>query len=98
MPAMLTSFAKRSTEPSASKPSVGPGARLRIGEFSRSSQEWAFLVDAADAACHIDWALLAAIGRVESNHARFGGNQLDSAGVAQPGIIGIALDGTNGTA
>jgi Transglycosylase SLT domain len=41
---------------------------------------------------------LAAIGRVESNHARFGGNQLDSAGVAQPGIIGIALDGRNGTA
>jgi hypothetical protein len=42
--------------------------------------------------------LLAAIGRVESDHARFGGNQLDSAGVAQPGIIGVALDGTNGTA
>ena len=58
----------------------------------------ASLVDAADATCHIDWALLAAIGRVESNHARFGGNQLDSAGVAQPGIIGIPLDGTNGTA
>ena len=61
-------------------------------------QKAASLVDAADAPCHIDWALLAAIGRVESNHARFGGNQLDSAGVAQPGIIGIALDGTNGTA
>jgi len=58
----------------------------------------ATLVDSADHACHIDWALLAAIGRVESNHARFGGNQLDAAGVAQPGIIGIPLDGTNGTA
>src|SRR5674476_265618 len=58
----------------------------------------ASLVGAADPACHIDWALLAAIGRVESDHARFGGNQLDSAGVAQPGIIGVALDGTNGTA
>ena len=58
----------------------------------------ASLVGAADPACHIDWALLAAIGRVESNHARFGGNQLNSAGVAQPGIIGIPLDGTNGTA
>jgi Transglycosylase SLT domain len=58
----------------------------------------ASLVDAADPTCHIDWALLAAIGRVESNHARFGGNQLDSAGVAQPGIIGIRLDGSNGTA
>ena len=58
----------------------------------------ATLVDAADRVCHIDWALLAAIGRVESNHARFGGNQLDAADVAQPGIIGIPLDGTNGTA
>jgi len=58
----------------------------------------ASLVDSADQACHIDWALVAAIGRVESNHARFGGNQLDSAGVAQPGIIGIPLDGSNGTA
>jgi len=58
----------------------------------------ASLVDSADPGCHLDWALLAAIGRVESNHARFGGNQLDSAGVAQPGIIGIPLDGSNGTA
>jgi hypothetical protein len=56
------------------------------------------LVNAADPGCHIDWALVAAIGRVESNHARFGGNQLDNAGVARPGIIGIPLDGTNGTA
>jgi hypothetical protein len=58
----------------------------------------ASLVSSADPSCHIDWALLAAIGRVESDHARFGGNQLDSAGVARPGIIGIRLDGSNGTA
>jgi hypothetical protein len=58
----------------------------------------ATLTSSADPTCHIDWALLAAIGRVESNHARFGGNQLDSGGVAQPGIIGMALDGSNGTA
>jgi hypothetical protein len=71
------------------------GVPIRALEAYRSA---ASLVGAADHACHIDWALLAAIGRVESNHARFGGNQLDSAGVAQPGIIGIPLDGTNGTA
>ena len=56
------------------------------------------LVNTADPDCNIDWALVAAIGRVESDHARFGGNQLDPAGVAQPGIIGIPLDGSNGTA
>ena len=71
------------------------GIPVRALEAYRNA---ASLVDVADATCHIDWALLAAIGRVESNHARFGGNQLDSAGVAQPGIIGIALDGRNGTA
>jgi Transglycosylase SLT domain len=58
----------------------------------------ASLAGAADPGCNLDWALLAAIGRVESDHARFGGNQLDSAGVAQPGIIGIPLDGSGGTA
>src|SRR5674476_466209 len=56
------------------------------------------LISSADPACHIDWALLAAIGRVESDHARVGGNQLDSAGVAQPGIIGVALDGRTASA
>ena len=56
------------------------------------------LIGRADPACGLDWALLAAIGRVESNHARFGGNALDQTGIARPGIIGIALDGTRGTA
>ena len=58
----------------------------------------ATLINGADPGCHIDWALLAAIGRVESNHGRFGGSQLNSAGVDQPAIIGIPLDGSNGTA
>jgi hypothetical protein len=71
------------------------GIPVRALEAYRTA---ASLVASADPACHLDWALVAAIGRVESNHARFGGNQLDSAGVAQPGIIGMALDGSNGTA
>ena len=58
----------------------------------------ATLISTADPSCKLDWALLAAIGRVESDHARFGGNQLDSAGVARPGIIGLPLNGANGTA
>jgi hypothetical protein len=58
----------------------------------------AALLDRADPGCHLDWALLGAIGRVESDHARFGGNALDSHGIARPGIIGIPLDGRAGTA
>ena len=42
--------------------------------------------------------LIAAIGRVESNHGRYGGNALDANGVSRPGIYGIPLDGGNGTA
>ena len=71
------------------------GIPVRALEAYRTA---ATLVEAADPASNIDWALLAAIGRVESNHARFGANQLDAGGVAQPGIIGIPLDGSHGTA
>src|SRR5450631_1081218 len=58
----------------------------------------AVLISSADPGCHIDWALLAAIGRVESDHGRFGGSQLDSAGVDQPAVYGVPLNGLNGTA
>jgi hypothetical protein len=61
-------------------------------------QRAAALLDRADPSCHLDWPVLGAIGRVESDHARFGGNALDSQGVARPGIIGIPLDGRPGTA
>jgi hypothetical protein len=73
----------------------GTGIPVRALEAYRVA---ATLVGSADPSCHIDWALLGAIGRVESDHARFGGNQLDSSGVARPGIFGIALDGSHGTA
>ncbi len=56
------------------------------------------VINAADKTCRITWQLVAAIGRVESNHGRFGGNALDADGLAQPGIYGIALNGTNNTA
>ncbi|MCP3937929.1 MAG: hypothetical protein GY708_21480 [Actinomycetia bacterium] len=43
--------------------------------------------------CHIDWTLLAGIGRVESRHGTYRGSALQPDGTALPGIIGIALDG-----
>ena len=45
--------------------------------------------------CGIDWALLAGIGREESDHGRFGGAVLHSDGVSTPAIIGPALDGVH---
>ena len=54
-------------------------------------------INQAAPACHLPWQLLAAIGRVESDHGRAQGNVLGSNGIATPGIFGPALDGSNGT-
>jgi hypothetical protein len=43
--------------------------------------------------CGIDWSLLAGIGRVESNHGRYGGAVLQPDGTSTPRIIGPSLDG-----
>ncbi|WP_404384918.1 hypothetical protein LL946_03765 [Knoellia locipacati] len=51
------------------------------------------LLAEADPDCKVDWALLAGIGKVESDHGRWGRNLLDAAGTAVPGIYGIPLTG-----
>ena len=56
------------------------------------------VINAADKSCNLTWQLVAAIGRVESNHGRFGGSVLDDEGVATPGIYGLPLNGSKGTA
>ena len=60
-------------------------------------QRGAQIIDAADKSCNIPWELIAAIGRVESDHGRYGGNTLSKEGVSTPGIYGIPLNGKNGT-
>jgi membrane-bound lytic murein transglycosylase B len=52
----------------------------------------------ADPSCHVSWALIAAIGRVESDHGRYGGSVLGANGKSTPGIFGLPLDGTQATA
>src|SRR5699024_4513513 len=47
-------------------------------------------------ACHLDWTLLAGIGRIESNHAR--GGYVDSHGNVREAILGPVLDGSGDTA
>ena len=47
--------------------------------------------------CGLPWPLLAAIGRVESDHGRFADSQLHADGTSAPPIRGIALNGV-GTA
>jgi membrane-bound lytic murein transglycosylase B len=47
----------------------------------------------AEPECGVDWATIAAIGAIESDHGSHGGATLDEQGRAQPAIIGRALDG-----
>ena len=47
----------------------------------------------ADPSCGVDWTLLAAIGRVETDHGRHDGARLRPNGVSRPLIRGVALDG-----
>ncbi|WP_300681495.1 lytic transglycosylase domain-containing protein [Nocardioides sp.] len=55
------------------------------------------VINKADPTCRMPWQLLAAIGRVESNHGRAQGNTLSDTGLSTPGIYGRQLDGTHGT-
>ena len=66
-----------------------PQAALKA--YSRAQQ----VMTQADPGCNLPWTLVAAIGRVESNHGRHGGNVLNTEGVATPGIYGPRLDGAS---
>jgi outer membrane biosynthesis protein TonB len=60
-------------------------------------QRSAVVIGTADPSCRLDWALLAAIGQVESDHGQVGGSHLGRQGVAHPAIVGPRLDGRHGT-
>jgi hypothetical protein len=75
-----------------------PGSASSIPQAALSAYQRAeAVINKADPSCALPWELIAAIGRVESDHGRFGGNTLDDQGVARPGIYGIALNGKNNT-
>ncbi|MCW2754188.1 MAG: hypothetical protein JWQ32_1599 [Marmoricola sp.] len=66
---------------------------VALSAYQRAAQ----IIDAADPTCNVPWELIAAIGRVESDHGQYGGNKLGSDGVSRPGIYGPELNGKNGT-
>ena len=75
-----------------------PGSASSIPQAALAAYQRAeAVINKADPGCSIPWELIAAIGRVESDHGRYGGNTLTSSGVSKPGIYGIALNGKNGT-
>ncbi|MGF1599989.1 MAG: peptidoglycan DD-metalloendopeptidase family protein [Acidimicrobiales bacterium] len=55
-------------------------------------------IEAAAICPGLPWQVLAGVGKVESNHGRYGGATVRADGRVEPPIIGIPLNGTNGTA
>lgn len=77
---------------------LSPGSAGDIPQAALSAYQRAeSVINKADSGCRLPWELIAAIGSVESDHGRYGGNELDARGVARPGIYGIALNGRNDT-
>ncbi len=50
----------------------------------------------SDPGCHVTWATLAGIGRIESDHGRYGGAVLGADGRPSKPIVGVPLDGSAG--
>ncbi len=51
-----------------------------------------------DPTCGIRWSFIAGISRTEGRHGTYGDSVLSASGQVDPPILGIALDGSNGTA
>jgi membrane-bound lytic murein transglycosylase B len=83
----LQAWAQRTTGP------AGVRARALTAYGAAERRQRAVTPD-----CRLSWATLAGIGRVESNHGRLRGADLDADGVARPPIVGVPLDGSPGLA
>jgi membrane-bound lytic murein transglycosylase B len=59
----------------------------------RAYKHAAHTINASRPGCRMPWTLLAGIGRVESDHGRYGGSVLGADGVPRPAIVGVALNG-----
>jgi membrane-bound lytic murein transglycosylase B len=92
-PGTLTKAERGNTAHLVSTASASGIPAVAIDAYERAQT----VINAADPTCHLPWQLVAAIGRVESDHGRADGNRLSNAGVARPGIYGLPLDGTHGT-
>ncbi|MGW4485701.1 lytic transglycosylase domain-containing protein [Amycolatopsis sp. NPDC004368] len=73
--------------------SATSGGPLGIpGSMLKAYQNAADIMSREQPGCHLDWQLIAAIGRIESNHAR--GGYVDAKGNTLEPILGPVLDGS----
>ena len=84
---MLRAWAERA------EPVVGVPARALLA-YGRAELS----MRAAQPDCRLSWATLAGIGKIESNHGRYGGAVLSSDGYPSDPIVGVPLDGSPGVA
>lgn len=95
--AAIQQIAVDGTLPGAPTPLPLPAYELPDGPLGIPATALAAYKNAASilgreqAACHIDWALIASIGRIESNHAR--GGYVDANGTTREPILGPELNG-----
>jgi len=100
---MMLSEPTRSTEPATVLETTPKGrrtaVRMELGHYDipltalLAYQRAAGILKAVKPSCGLQWTLLAAIGRVESDHGRYAGAKLDAEGVSTPRVVGVALDG-----
>ncbi|GAB3362102.1 MULTISPECIES: lytic transglycosylase domain-containing protein [Amycolatopsis] len=84
-------------EPRADSGSAGASGPLGIpASMLKAYRNAAALMGKQQPGCRVDWALLASVGRIESNHAR--GGYVDEKGNTLERILGPALNGTGGFA
>jgi membrane-bound lytic murein transglycosylase B len=83
-----------SSTPALAGPSVVdvPAPALRAYRFAET------VLARSDAACGLDWSLLAAIGDVESDHGRYRDAVLHPDGTSTPRVLGPRLDGAGDVA
>ena len=95
--AALQQIAVDGTLPGAPTPMPLPAYELPDGPLGipatalKAYQTAADILGREQPACHIDWALIASIGRIESNHAR--GGYVDAFGTTREPILGPQLNG-----
>lgn len=79
---------------------VTSGLGTRVADIPQvalaSYQRAQSIMDAADASCHLDWALLAAIGQVVSGHGTGDGQRLRDDGVVAPAVVGRPVRDADG--
>ncbi|TIC89030.1 hypothetical protein E8D34_00465 [Nocardioides sp. GY 10113] len=62
---------------------------LALIAYQRAEQ----VLDAAAESCRLDWTVLAAIGRVESDHGRRGDARISAQGIVRPALVSAPLGG-----